>query len=137
MKPNTESARAFFDSTLLKYKPVRTNSVTGMLTPDEVEWTTELMQAYAKQCVDAALAEREAEKWIKCEDRLPDIGAEYIVAYDPKDNESPRIIETVAEYCSKSRGKRSAEKWYYIGSDAMEFTDVVAWQPLPEYTEQI
>lgn len=77
-------------------------------------------------------------QWIVASERLPDIGGEYIVAYDPEDGETPPIIETVAEYCFKSHGineKYEAGKWYHIGSRALPFGDIIAWMPIPSYTE--
>lgn len=77
-------------------------------------------------------------QWIAVSERLPDIGGEYIVAYDPEDGETPQIIETVAEYCFKSHGineKYEAGKWYHIGSRALPFGDIIAWMPIPSYTE--
>ncbi|MDL5055871.1 DUF551 domain-containing protein [Geitlerinema calcuttense] len=109
-KPNTESARAFFEK---EYAKPNFNTI-------------ETMETFAQQCVDAALA----EKWIKCEDRLPD--------YDtlPSDeDDDPRILIATAK--GKVFVANYGSTFYNVCDESKRITDVIAWMPLPEYTEQI
>lgn len=106
----------------------------------DVDKATAIQMWNSRHAARTAEGIPQADGWVAIEiGGLPGIGGEYIVAYTPSDGEFPPIIETVAEFCSKSRGireKYEAGKWYYVGSRALEFTGVVAWQEIPTYQRQ-
>ena len=72
---------------------------------------------------------RQKGKWIKCEDELPPVGEEVLVwAYDRC------YLLTLYEYPHNEGYYWSVDN-YDIVDDA--FNKVIAWMPLPQYSEDV
>lgn len=69
---------------------------------------------------------QEAQQWISCEERLPELGEEVLVCYDFKGHRSVLIG------CLYGDGKFHGYDDEYLTVDGRKHRKAVAWMPLPE-----